>query len=98
MSLKPLLPKWHAPPPTPAALGQKRSSIEFAEYASQYKRIYREIQRLITKIRSKKLYSCVEYEVYSGFAGNWMDDLDYDKLSLALNAAVLEEIRIDVLQ
>ncbi len=98
MSLKPPLPKWHAPPPTPTLLAQKSSSVEFAEYANRYQRLYREVQGLIAEIRSKKLFSCAEYEVYSGLAGNWMDDLDYEELWLALNAAVLEEVRIDVLQ
>lgn len=99
MDLRPLLPKWHTPPPTPTPLAQKSSSIEFAEYANHYERLYREIQRLITKICKTKLYSCDEYEVHSGFIyGSWVEDLDDDKLLLALNAAVLEEVRVDVLQ
>ena len=101
MSLKALLSEWHTPPPTPTLLGQKSSSNESAELVNQYKRLYHEIQRLITRIRGKKLYSCDTHEVYScyGFKKNfWIDDLNDDKLLLALNAAALEEVRVDALQ
>lgn len=45
-----------------------------------------------------KIYCCDEYEVYSGCNTNWLNNLDKDKLTLSLNAAALEQIRIDVLQ
>ena len=45
-----------------------------------------------------KIDCCNDYEEYCPSDTDWLNILEWDKLSLALNAAALEEMRIDVLQ
>lgn len=98
MSVKPYVPETKAPPCTPIASSSDTMSIEFEEYSNQYERVFRDIRTLVRKITSTKIYCYDKYEIYCHSNRNWLNDLEGDKLSLALNAAALEEVRIDVLQ
>ncbi|KAF6234867.1 hypothetical protein HO173_007087 [Letharia columbiana] len=45
-----------------------------------------------------KIYCCDKYEICCYSNTNWLNDLEWDKLSLAVSAAALEDVRMDVLQ
>lgn len=98
MNLKTYLPVTNELPRTLVALESDMTSMEFEEYSSQYQIIARNVRTLVRKITSMKIYCCEKYEVYHLSNTDWLNDLDRDKLALALNAAALEDVRIDVLQ
>ena len=98
MSVRPYIPYPNRPPCTPTAPSPDSASIEFEECSNQYERVLRDIRRLVRKITSMKIDCCNDYEEYCPSDTNWLNILKWDKLSLALNAAALEEMRIDVLQ
>ncbi len=98
MSVRPYTPYPNPPPCTPTALSPDSASIEFDEYSNQYEKVFRDMRTLVRKITTMKIDCCNDYEEYCLSDTDWLNILKWDKLSLALNAAALEEMRIDVLQ
>ena len=71
---------------------------ELARRFEAYKKTFNEIEKLVRRMNNLKIYSCDEYEIYSGSNGVLFDWLEWDKLSLALHLAELEVKRMDILQ
>ncbi|KAL2038240.1 hypothetical protein N7G274_008889 [Stereocaulon virgatum] len=85
-------------PPTPDSKAQPLNPRrELAACFHAYKKTYIEIEELVRRMTSLKIYSCDEYEVYSGSNGFLIDWLDWDKISLALHSVELEVRRMDIL-
>jgi hypothetical protein len=86
-------------PPTPDPKTQPLNPRrELAACFHAYKKTYNEIEKLVRRMTSLKIYSCDEYEIYSGSNGFLIDWLDWDKISLALHSVELEVRRVDILQ
>ena len=52
---------------------------ELAKCFEAYKETYNEIRKLVRRMNSLKIYSCDEYEIYSGSNGFLFDRLELDK-------------------
>ena len=89
--------KGHSPTPDPETQPLDPQH-ELAKCFEAYKETYNEIEKLVRRMNSLKIYSCDEYEIYSGSNGCLFDWLEWDKLSLALHSAELEVKRMDILQ
>ena len=89
--------KGHLPTPDPRSpcLDPQR---ELTKSLKTYDRIYSEIQQLVRRMTSLKIYSCEGDENYDGVNGYLSNWLDWDKVSLALRSAELEIKRIEILQ
>ena len=83
------------PDPETAALDPRR---ELAKCLDAFKVTYDEIATIVSRMTSLKIYSCDDYEIYSGCNGFMFDWLEWDKVSLALHSAGLEVKRMDILQ